>query len=447
MRIGSFYGFTAPMLVTICNKDIIKILQTFNSRLNSVVIDELKQELYWFSDSLKQIKPVIYLDDSVLTSYEHNASVQNGNIVGSVTALPNSEEIIQSIMDALVDQCAKKLYEKLDERDYDLRDFEDQDSFIKNINMYVEEAMQGKSFALSNYNTLIRAFLKTLKVDNPGGDKERVKNNIKLFCNVKEKLPEQLEIDGELIKLSENELKVIDYYKNSKNIKLLQDNTMLSDYKDDTVFNLSFIDIINRKPTSLYYIIARYFDILKNVDRKLLQNVLDTVNSEYKIFKSFVQDRLYQKDNVMEYITLEQLLESIQDSENVTDSDSELSDFFKDLFMNLNLNVISVEDANKLKCLWYSAQMLQLEYLNESWGTDYTYDSLMKSISVFNKLGIGGINLFTNQLFIESLTDIIFTNGTHVQKSEEYLNELERVCSDIEAFLSTFKPIGGALSV
>lgn len=441
MRIGSFYGFTVPMLITVYNDDLKNIISKFNVKLNQDAAIDLKKELWHFKNALNQIKPEVYLEYDNLKTYENKATVKNGEIVGSYRNETNADEIRDEILGALVDQCAKKLYEKLDDKTLNLSGLDTED-FTANMFAKVESALQGLSFQLSNNNILIRAFMKSLNSTESIGDKEQVRANIKKYCCLHERISEDIYLDNEHMKLTPDEQQIIAYYKERiEIIDSIIDSIHVSGFADDNMFGISFVDFLNRKPTSLYYMVIRYFDHLKNSDIRLFDSIFMTVKKEYAKCREYIDTRLLDKVELSDLITVDEL------DTYFPDESTDAMNFIQDVYSGLSINEISLNDLKKLLILWYASNSLEISYLNDEWGTSFTEETLQVAITKLNKLGIGGINLFTKELFKESMYSIIFTDNTHVKKSEEYLKDLLQVCSDVEAFLNTFKPIGGELSV
>lgn len=77
MQLGSFYGFTAPMLLLSYDAELLTITQGFNAALNRVAAMDTKQELICFERVLSQI-PVLYQPKSagILEKYSTSAMVQ-----------------------------------------------------------------------------------------------------------------------------------------------------------------------------------------------------------------------------------------------------------------------------------------------------------------------------------------------------------------------------------
>ena len=439
MRLGGFYGFTAPMLLMVYNDEIRNTLNTFNVKLNSTTAVELKKELWHFKRSVQSIKTNITLKDDKLGLYANTCMVTNGEITGSqVDDFAKNE-----IMDILCNHCAIKLYENIVAgKTYDLQGLDNTASFNQTLYQLTEEALAGKTFALTNINVLQRAFIKLLKHDVGVGDINKTLQNIRSFCNIEEHLPNQIYVDDRVISLNDEEIKVIDYFK--KNINKLDDadsNIHLVGFSDDNIFNISFVDFLNRKPSCLYYMIVRQFNHLKNSDIRLFPNILAKVQSEFKHCKELIKERLLQESADLQFINRDEL-ESVFE-----DADTDVISFLSELYDTLTIDEISLDDLIKLKALYYAACYLSLQNLNSVWGTSFTYEQFNQLTKKLNELGLGGVNLFTDKLYKESLKEIIFTNGSKINKSAEYMEELLQICDDIEAFLGTFLEIGGELNV
>lgn len=439
MKLGSFYGFTVPMLLTAYDQDIVHVLETFNTKLNSISAEDISKELWHFRKAIQSIKVDVSLFEDKLLQYNTSARVNSGKIVGAAI----DDEVKEDIMNSLCDHCAKKLYEnlKLGKQNYDISSLEARDTFNKNLYSLVEKAMTDKTFDLSNVAILQREFLKLLKSDTILGDKIAVMKNIKYYCSIKESIPSTIYTEQDTISLSEDEKSVIEYYINNLDkLDKLMDAIKVTGINEDTVFGVSFIDFLNRKPTCLYYMIVKQFDHLKRSDIRLFPNILANVKKEFTHCEELIREHLLQKDKVLEYVTADNVEEVFEDE------DSSVIHFLKEVFY-LGFSEIAYDDLVKLKTLYNSAQYLTLENLNSIWGTKFTFDSFIQLVNKMNKLYIGGLNLYTVDLFKQSLGDILFVDGGHINKPQEYLEELDQICFNINALISTFKEIGGDLSV
>ena len=187
--------------------------------------------------------------------------------------------------------------------------------------------------------------------------------------------------------------------------------------------------------------IVRQFNHSKNSDIRLFPHILSKVQNEFMHCKELIKDRLLQEADDIKFITKDEL-------ENVfEDSDSDLLSFLSDVYDNLAIEEISYDDLVKLRSLYYAACYLTLQNMNNAWDTNFSYEQFNHLVVKLNAIGLGGVNLFTNKLYKESLKEIIFTNGSKINKSAEYMEELLQICDDIEAFLGTFLEIGGDLNV
>lgn len=439
MQLGSFYGFTAPMLLLSYDAELLSITQGFNAALNRVAAMDTKQELVCFERVLSQI-PVLYQPKSAgtLEKYSTSAMVQNGELVGSYSNEVNAEEIRADIIAALGDQCAVRLLEKLQESEEYNNAFLDRTYFLRNLEELVLSLMKDKTFTLDNINKLTREFIKLFKTDGEHHDNSELQNDIMSYCEVSITIPEELSIDGQHFQLSEDERKLILYFKkHHKELKELETGLHITGWNDDAVFNVSFMDFIARKPTSLYYLVINQFDHLKNSDIRLFPSVYAYVCSEYGKLKSLIQKRLLTEDNTLEMVDV---------SEIETDN-TELDVYLTEVCAELQIDQMAKSDFEKLEKLYYHAANLTIDSINEICSTKFTKASFEKTMQTFDDIGLGGLNLVTLSLMQESLKNIIFTDSNKIFKSPNYLEELQKVSNDVEALLGTLQPIGGDLSV
>lgn len=438
MRLGGFYGFTAPMLLMVYDDAVDNIIQNFNVSLNSVTALEMKKELWHFKKALEDIKYDIIVKNDKLPEYAQSARIEGGVLVGNSL----DEEAQTDIIYSICDHCAAKLLERLydSKQCLDVTSLENQDTFLFTLREVVMKSLESKSFSLDNIAPIVRSFLKNFNSDESKGNRKAVINNIKSFCSVEEKIPDIYYVNEQVIELDEDEYRVLCYFvKNKDKITEIQKAIKEDGVADENVFKISFMDFINRKPSSLYHMVVNQFDYLKNADIRLLPGVLRNVTEEFSKCKRLIHEKLLLEEKETETISVTQL--------DTYFSDNDAIDFLQSVFDNLHLTEIDVTDLKNLQTLYFASECLSIKYLNSVWETNFTIDSFNNMVSKLNKLHVGGINLFTSYLFKQSLQEIIFTSGGQIRKSQEYLTELQQVCNDIDALLSTFKPIGGDLSV
>lgn len=450
MRIGGFYGFTVPMLMLVYDEQLEQIVKTFDARLNSRVASDLYQETWYFTKAVKNIKFDVKLRDNILAKHVTDVTISSGNVVGKyVNDSMDKDEAIAEILNGLMDAFAVRLYEKLQSGDsLDVSFLEDIDSFMPQLNKLVRSSIEGKSFSLDNLTSFLRTAMKSLKSPTPVGDYAVICNNIRICCNVYEDVPDKIYLDNKVLELSDDEKSVLLFYHNQiPQLESLYAAIPVGGFRSDTIFGLPFIDFLNRKPTSLYYMVTKQFDYIKNSDMKLLPTVLSNIASEFSKCITLIKEYLYEPDGGSSlYLTKDSF------SEILSEPDGEAIEFINGIYDYLNDsnnqdNIINEDDLRKLERLFYNAKFLNLQGINSVWGTNFDYSSLQTAIDKFNQIGLGGINLLTSELYKHSMKEIIFTGSGKINKSPEYLEELTDICNNIQAFISTFKPIGGTLDV
>ena len=66
-------------------------------------------------------------------------------------------------------------------------------------------------------------------------------------------------------------------------------------------------------------------------------------------------------------------------------------------------------------------------------------------ISRLNKIGICGINLFSMDLFRMSLESLTFVSDSKIYRSVQDIEEFNLVLDNVQALITTIKPIGTPL--
>ena len=359
MQLGSFYGFTAPMLLLSYDAELLTITQGFNAALNRVAAMDTKQELICFERVLSQI-PVLYQPKSagILEKYSTSAMVQNGELVGSYTNEVDAEEIGADILAALGDQCAVRLLEKLQESNEYNNALLDRTYFLRNLEALVLSLMKDKTFTLDNINKLTREFVKLFKTDGEQHDNSELQSNIMSYCEVSMVVPAELSIDGQHFQLSEDERKLILYFKKRhKELQELESGLHITGWNDDTAFGVSFMDFIARKPTSLYYLVINQFDHLKNSDIRLFPSVYAYVCSEYGKLRDLIQKRLLAEDNTLEMI----------DVSKIETDNTELDVYLTEVCAELQIDQMAKSDFEKLEKLYPETKYFT-RLMTYSWG-------------------------------------------------------------------------------
>ena len=83
--------------------------------------------------------------------------------------------------------------------------------------------------------------------------------------------------------------------------------------------------------------------------------------------------------------------------------------------------------------------------LNKIFNLNYTRSEWEKFIKSLNQIGICGINLFSMNLFKDSIGNMIFISNYYIVKTDEEILEFKNVLDNIKDLVSTIKPIGTIL--
>ncbi len=83
--------------------------------------------------------------------------------------------------------------------------------------------------------------------------------------------------------------------------------------------------------------------------------------------------------------------------------------------------------------------------LNKIFNLNYTRSEWEKFIKSLNQIGICGINLFSMNLFKDSIGNMTFISNYYIVKTDEEILEFKNVLDNIKDLVSTIKPIGTIL--
>lgn len=254
----------------------------------------------------------------------------------------------------------------------------------------------------------------------------------------------KISLSGNVYELNDDQKKVILWLKSKRDrINVLRDSINLVTSSDDMVFGVPFPALISRKPTCLYYAVNKKFDYAKNANREVLLSVIADIKDEIERFIMLVQKEVVFGELAQsDYLTYDMFLEKSLMFEH-----KKRSFFMQNVLGIFKPTDFSTESFNLLSDIYDIAHAIDLDYINSVLNTEFNSNTFYKEIDTLNKLGFGGLNINTVDLFEKSIRDIMLSVSSVYEKSEEYHVELDNVLGDIKALLSTLRPIGGVLDV
>lgn len=418
MRLGTFWGLTAPMLLlaypdTDALLDNIKFMQ---SAANGDIITNLHSELYFLlqSSNLQEVE-VSPPDGGFFSDREPDVLISNGTISNA----QDPEEVAKSeIRNEIVLKLAQKIVAGEQKRKFidchgDLMEFLDSSAL---------DLINNSEFYSSEINREVAKYYRSI-VSETGVS---VLNDIKHYFACSTKLPEKIVRNGVPIELSSDLVKVYQYFQNRmEDVQLLFNKTIATTSAEIKVFNLELSRFVQRRPNFLEYITVTYFDFaIKSKSANILLQTID----DYKF-------------------NLDILINAINTSIVATEEQEEIADVDYDAY-EVSPYLPHMEDYNEeelqhINDLYVHAISLTPE--NIAARLEVSPDTIDELYEASCNVGICGLNGQTNALFMDALNNIVMSDAFVCRKSQAYLDELLVSVDKAKHLLRNIKPLGAEI--
>lgn len=452
MKLGSFWGLTAPMIVTLSDvvskNELKSYVDILNTQVNQSVLESLKVELHFLSRALDNINAAYTLPNTTgsIEGYKGSCSLVAGKIVGPVDA----DEVYVLLVSDIVDKLVLKLLKALDKDVCTLKLDSIQtcvdSSAVRSImTKVVVDYLSDKTFKLQKITSVVIDIYKALECESECIDTSVVKQRIIDAFGVVEDVTTTFIVDGERLEIDDNCKKIIQYFfKKKKFIKDFNESIVFQACNEEQVFGLAFADLVQRKPTSLLRLTANKFDYVKYSNATFLLKVLQETRTEITRFQRIFRERVITAGGDKE-------LTAMTDKEylSVCDSfDDEKSEFFRLLLKRgyLYSKDLLVEDFYSLCTVYGGVAQLSLERISEVYGIVCNSVEFEGLIRTLNKVGICGLNVYNLSLFRESVKSISLVTSLKIEKQQEIVDEFDEVLGTVNALLDTIMPIGEVLT-
>lgn len=236
-------------------------------------------------------------------------------------------------------------------------------------------------------------------------------------------LKDAIVIDGKRHVVSIEERKVVNYFLERLNDVEVFINSITARKSDSGVFNTSLSRFVTRKPAALYYVVADKLSGLYNCyDDASFTHILNITKdavTEYKnLFQKHVKVLGETTTLAMEFTPEQSRLLNSLDYTNPEMYSNEVNEFI--------LRVASIVST------------LTHDFLTEKFGIDTDWNSFGYELCDF---GLYGINESTHSLLKEYLANFI-SFETFIYLSEDELNDRKKVIEDVECLFKTYQPFG-----
>ena len=453
MRLGGFWGITAPMLVIAIKQNSIESILPMMKAVSTSreIITDLKVELIYLLRAIDKIPKKYFPPDNFPTIESFDKSIRCAN--GKLFAEGIDE---QDFYMSLVTGCVIYLLKKHDKSgtDFSLKiesvnGFEDP-ACINNrlvvINK-VREIIKDEDFYLSNVTKVYRKVYKELMIGEEDSATMLDYKSLATSFMLTEKVPENLIVDGNSVCFSQEELKVVEFFISSRDTILeLLSYLKVKEVSENRVFGKTFRELMSRKPTSLYWVTQERFDTVKSKNNgSFLTSLLKEMKQDLKQFKNSMDTEVIsKKQRKLENLSLSNKV-YLERLDNFNQEKKQL--FFEIYSLGFIKPTDLTDDTfNLLSDIYDAVSSLGILGLNSFFGLNYTRSDWEKFIKLLNQIGIYGINLFTKSLFKDSIGNMTFISNSFIVKTDEEINEFKNVISNIQDLVSTIKPIGTVLT-
>ena len=414
MRLGSFWGITAPMLVIATKQNGMEsILPMLNAvSTNKEIITDLKAELIYLLRAVDKIPKKYFPPDNFPTVENFDKSIRyaNGKLYAEGV---DEQDFYMSLATGCVIYLLKKHNKSGTDFNLEIKPVSGiEDPVCINNRLVVinkiKEIIKDEDFYLSNLTKIYRKVSKELMTGTGGCDYKALAKSFLL----NEKVPENLIVNGNSVSFSQEELKVIEFFVSSKETILeLLSHLKVKEITENRVFGKTFRELMMRKPTSLYWATQERFDIIKSKNNEsFLTSLLKEMRIDLKQFENSLKTEVISKKQ------------------------------YKSGNLSLS-NKIYLERINS-----FSQEKKQFFLgLNKIFNLNYTRSEWEKFIKSLNQIGICGINLFSMNLFKDSIGNMTFISNYYIVKTDEEILEFKNVLDNIKDLVSTIKPIGTIL--
>ena len=487
MELGSFYGLTAPNIVLLFNayteslvgtkndlgevltkesafnesKKMIQDLVTLlNNNADRERIKDSYSELVYFRESLNQLPTTfeIEVDKSILEQY--SGACTKGGIVSNYDG--DTEYFFTNLKSYMM----RKIMKNLSDSQYVNIEFFAglDDTGIRNkIKDVVESFISDERFniQIDTIDTFIDSrVMRGMVTDKPlrgrapanlaptdGNLMSEFKAKLARLSMQNPKLKNKLEFaNGEVVEFNENEMKILEYFRaNSNIIDLLISLMTIGHPESKTVFGKTVFDIALTNPLNLYTIVdARFPTDLNNAEE--ISNMVSTCKQEMKKLDVLFAEEIRQSSSssvTSVGVTFESANQACLDAEKKHKYITPLRQCLK---VDLDTSKFYKKDFNKLVEFSYSIDLLNIENISRLIGlSSFNENNWNRFIEKANSCYLFGFNLYSEQLFIESIKGTTFDQITTCIMDDKKYETYQEVIKEVNAFLNSIKPMGESL--
>lgn len=458
MKLASFYGCTAPMLLLVYDKigkdNFIQAIAKLDNATDKDSLLDAKAEIASFIASVSKYP----------NRYSSALNKMSEEQIHKLGRMCKDSSEFQECRMFLMTKVVEKILALLDTNEINLQmlcaDNNDSNSFSESnavgnlraaLDTRIDKVMHSQSHepnseyllsqeVLSMHNSVVRKFIK--RANSPEVildlDPDKIKNNLISKFKVSSVLETTITKGDKVIHVTDNCLKIIQYYKNREHDLQEIEKLFQSSVKQNTkLFDCNARVFFKKQPDFATRVIRAAFkspSIISN--RSRLLNEKARLLEEVKKTKEFMNAHVVSKTTKANLvgITNEQLL--------ILESNSNPDSIVINALKNGNLTPENLTiDTVELLLQLEDASNISLEQLNEVYGTNYNYEELEQDVDLLKQLNIGGVNCFTHYLFSKSLSSLTLSLFDKVIISDEAIHQFKFYIEEVEILLNNMKGV------
>lgn len=418
MRIGSFWGLSAPMLL-LAYDDVHEILDAVDfvrKTVNGDSLRDLHAELHYLLESKNiLITKLSAPDGGWFSENEPDAQINNGIIVD--TACPVDMAAID-----LRNEIVTKLAQKILDGEKDGKFVQVERPLRISLEDIADEYIRSSDFSSSEIDRVVSKLYRTIKSDTQCSLEADILQSFKH----ESALPQSITRNGITVQLSSDIQKVYWYFYNRiDDIQLLFENTIASHVEETKVFGISASDFMQKNPDYLLRQTILWFKYLSQ--NKHSSSVLEDTVNEYK--NNF--------NRLLSIISKAVTIEGATKSNDVNTADYAVSSLLQ------HPADYTDTELSAMNAVYEKVKSLTPQMIADKIGISVSaLDKVMLEVCNY---GIFGMNEFSMQLFNDALQNVIVQDTSSCIKSASYLEQLAANVNQVKEMLNNIKPLGAAV--
>lgn len=439
MRLGGFWGLTAPMLLLASPPEgmLIENFKLFNTSMNRSILKDLKVELIVLSRlmDISIVSTGLKEQEMILKKYSKSAFIKKGNLLIE----DFHDELLQCQLEYEIAVLLAEMIIKGEKSGNRVSLQGD----LEGINKCVSNWIQTQTLSVADLRPAIRKLYRSLCVNSGPSITLNLLRSFKFSLQ----MPERLLLDGERVEVSENVQKIGNFYLGKlDDVHRIYNLIDIAAIHEDVVFNASFFDVIRRKPESILYGVISKFDFVKTKQTaNVMYNLIHEIRSDIEAYRNCLQKYVYTADSKVSYAMLtesayQECLQNFNESK---------ATFFEELESTgaLCITDLSLGDFEILSGVYDCISKLALGYLNQCFELGCSTAEMQGLSKELCNFGIYGININSMDLLKDAICNTSLVTRNRIVKSREDLTAIQDVLNLIDDLLDTLIPIGEEINV